>query len=251
MNVKILRNIMESNDAIAAKNRARLAERKIATLNLIGGAGAGKTTLLEKTIPALSGYRVAVIEGDIAGAHDAERIAKLGVPAIQLNTGGACHLEAALVERGLGELDLAKTDLLFIENVGNIACPAEFDLGENAKVAVLSVAEGHDKAAKYPLLFHEAAALLITKVDLLPHVGFDMEVFLADFRKLNANAPVFRVSARTGEGMGEWVHWVQHAAEGDLHAHPHSHEHGHGHGVPGIEPHQHPHRSGRTSVARG
>lgn len=245
MNVKILRNIMESNDAIAAKNRARLAERKIVALNLIGGAGSGKTTLLEKTIPALGGYRVAVIEGDIAGAHDAERIARLGVPAIQLNTGGACHLEAVLVERGLGELDLAKTGLLFIENVGNIACPAEFDLGETAKVAVLSVAEGHDKAAKYPLLFHEAAALLITKMDLLPHVDFDMEAFLEDFRKLNAKAPVLRVSARTGEGIGEWVHWIEHVVEGDLHTHPHDH----GHRVPGIEPHQHPHRSGRTSIS--
>jgi hydrogenase nickel incorporation protein HypB len=249
MNVKILRNVLESNDAIAAKVRARLAERKIAALNLIGGAGSGKTTLLEKTIPALKGWRTAVIEGDIAGARDAERIARLGVPAIQLNTGGACHLEAALVERGLGELDLAKADLLFIENVGNIACPAEFDLGETAKVALLSVAEGHDKPSKYPLLFHEAAALVVTKVDLLPHVDFDMEAMLADFRKLNAKAPVLKVSAKTGEGMGEWVHWVEHAAEGDVHAHPHSHGHGHGHGVPGIEPHQHPHRSGRSSVS--
>ncbi|MCC7517847.1 MAG: hydrogenase nickel incorporation protein HypB [Verrucomicrobiae bacterium] len=249
MNVKILRNVLETNDAIAAKIRARLAERKIAALNLIGGAGSGKTTLLEKTIPALSGRRVAVIEGDIAGARDAERIARLGVPAIQLNTGGACHLEAALVERGLGELDLAKTDLIFIENVGNIACPAEFDLGETAKVAVLSVAEGHDKPSKYPLLFHEAAALVLTKTDLLPHVDFEMAAFLTDFRKINARAPVLKVSARTGEGMAEWLHWIEHAAEGDLHVPPHAHAHPHSHGVPGVEPHQHPHRSGRTSVS--
>lgn len=249
MNVKILRNIQESNDAIAAKIRAQLAAKNIAALNLIGGAGSGKTTLLEKTIPALAGRRVAVIEGDIAGARDAERIARLGVPAIQLNTGGACHLEAALVERGIGELDLEKTDLLFIENVGNIACPAEFDLGETAKVAVLSVAEGHDKPSKYPLLFHEAAALVLTKVDLLPHVDFDLEAFLRDFRKLNAKAPVLKISARTGEGMGEWIHWIEHAAEGDLHAHPHAHAHDHVHGVPGVTPHQHPHRSGRTTIS--
>ncbi len=249
MNVKILRNIQESNDAIAAKVRAQLAAKNIAALNLIGGAGSGKTTLLEKTIPALAGRRVAVIEGDIAGARDAERIARLGVPAIQLNTGGACHLEAALVERGIGEIDLEKTDLLFIENVGNIACPAEFDLGETAKVAVLSVAEGHDKPSKYPLLFHEAAALALTKVDLLPHVDFDLEAFLRDFRKLNAKAPVLKISARTGEGMGEWIHWIEHAAEGDWHAHPHAHAHGHVHGVPGVEPHQHPHRSGRTTIS--
>lgn len=138
-----------------------------------------------------------MLEGDIATTRDADRIAKLDVPVVQLLTGGACHLEAPLVERGLGELDLTGLDLLFIENVGNIACPVEFDLGEKAKVGILSVTEGHDKPGKYPLLFHEVSALVLNKIDLLPHTDFDYDAFLADFRKLNADAPVFRISCKT------------------------------------------------------
>lgn len=238
MNVKVLRNVLEANDQVAARIRADLALRKIVAVNLISAPGAGKTSLLERTIPALKPhYRIGVIEGDIATTRDADRVAKLDVPVVQLLTGGACHLEAPLVQRGLGELGLDGLNLLFIENVGNIACPAEFDLGENAKVGILSVTEGHDKPAKYPLLFHEISALVLNKVDLLPYCDFDYATFEADFRKLNAHAPIFKVSCKTGEGLSEWTHWLEHVAAGEIHVHSHSHS-----GLEGIQPHSHPHK---------
>lgn len=249
MNVKVLRNILEANDQLATRIRNQLAAKKITAINLISGPGAGKTSLLEKTIPALNHhYRIGVLEGDIATTRDADRIAKLGVPVVQLLTGGACHLEAPLVERGLGELDLNALDLLFIENVGNIACPAEFDLGETAKVGILSVTEGHDKPAKYPLLFHEVSALVLNKMDLLPHTDFDFDQFLRDFRKLNADAPVFQLSCKSGKGIGEWTHWLAHVAEDEIKIEPHTHP-------PSadpdavVQPHQHPHRQHHTEVA--
>jgi hydrogenase nickel incorporation protein HypB len=230
---------------LAARIRERLAGHKITTINLISSPGAGKTTLLERTIAELKEqYRLGVLEGDIATTRDADRVGKLGVPVVQLLTGGACHLEAPLVERGLGELDLTALDLLFIENVGNIACPAEFDLGETAKVGILSITEGHDKPGKYPLLFHEVRALVLNKIDLLPHTDFDRDAFLRDFRKLNARAPVFEVSCRTGEGLGAWIHWLEHACEGDLDATAHSHD-----VLAGIiQPHTHPHRTTYSGV---
>lgn len=238
MNIKVLKNILEANDQVASRIRADLAGRKITAVNLISAPGAGKTSLLEQTIPMLkSHYRIGVLEGDIATTRDADRIGKLGVPVVQLLTGGACHLEAPLVQRGLGELDLTGLNLLFIENVGNIACPAEFDLGENAKVGILSVTEGHDKPAKYPLLFHEVAALVLNKVDLLPYCDFNYDTFLADFRKLNAHAPVFQVSCKTGDGLGDWTHWLEHIAGGEIYVHPHTHT-----GVAGVQPHTHPHK---------
>jgi hydrogenase nickel incorporation protein HypB len=260
MNVKVLRNVLEANDQLAMRIRNQLAAKKIAAINLISGPGAGKTSLLEKTIPALKQHhRIGVLEGDIATTRDADRIAKLGVPVVQLLTGGACHLEAPLVQRGLGELDLDALDLLFIENVGNIACPAEFDLGEKAKVGILSVTEGHDKPAKYPLLFHEISALVLNKMDLLPYTDFDFDKFLSDFRKLNADAPVFQVSCRTGQGIGEWTHWLEHVAEGEIKIEPHTHppspdglrRTGHAGLDAVIQPHQHPHRQHHTEVKGG
>jgi hydrogenase nickel incorporation protein HypB len=237
MNIKVLRNVLEANDQLAARIRQQLAARRITAINIISSPGAGKTSLLERTIPLLKQFRIGVLEGDIATTRDAERIEKLGVPVIQLLTGGACHLEAALIQRGLSELNLDAINLLIIENVGNIACPAEFDLGENAKVGILSVTEGHDKPAKYPLLFHEVAALVLNKIDLLPYTDFDYAKFEADFRKLNATAPIFKLSCRTGEGLGDWVHWLEHVACGEIRVHPHTHSH-----VEGVEPHTHPHR---------
>ena len=237
MNIKVLKNVLAANDQVASRNREQLAAKKITAINFISAPGAGKTSLLEKTIPALKQFRLGVLEGDIATTRDGDRIAKLGVPVVQLLTGGACHLEAPLVQRGLGELNLDALDLVLIENVGNIACPAEFDLGENAKVGILSVTEGHDKPGKYPLLFHEVSALVLNKVDLLPYTNFDYDEFLRDFRKLNANAPVFQVSCRTGQGIGEWAHWLEHVAEGEIHVHPHTHT-----SVEGIQPHSHPHK---------
>ena len=250
MNIKILRNVLEANDQLAARIREQLVAKHVTSINVISAPGAGKTSLLERTIPELNHhYRIAVLEGDIATTLDGERIQKLGVPVVQLLTGGACHLEAPLVERGLTELDLNALDLLFIENVGNIACPAEFDLGETAKVGILSVTEGHDKPAKYPLLFHEVSALVLNKIDLLPYTNFDFDLFLRDFRKLNADAPVFPLSCKTGKGIAEWVHWLQHAAEGEIHFEPHTHDH---HDLAGIiQPHQHPHRHHHQGVVRG
>jgi hydrogenase nickel incorporation protein HypB len=207
--IRVLQNILEANDEAAAQTRVALASAGITALNLISAPGAGKTSLLEKVIPLLrERFNVAVLEGDIATTRDAERIDALNVPVIQLLTNGGCHLEAALVAKGLAELPLDGLDLVFIENVGNIACPAEFDLGEAAKVGILSVAEGHDKPAKYPLLFHEISALVLNKVDLLEHTDFDMEVFMRDFRGLNSRAPVIEVSCRTGEGIGDFAEWV-------------------------------------------
>jgi hydrogenase nickel incorporation protein HypB len=212
--IKVLQNILAANDQTAAGTRARLALAGVTTLNLISAPGAGKTSLLERVIPLLrERFRVAVLEGDIATTRDAERIAALRVPVIQLLTNGGCHLEAALVARGLAELPLDDLDLVLIENVGNIACPAEFDLGEAAKVGVLSVAEGHDKPAKYPLLFHEVSALVLNKMDLLAHTDFDMEVFLRDFRGLNPNAPLIQVSCRTGQGIEDLADWVAGSVE--------------------------------------
>lgn len=250
MNIKVLRNILEANDQLAARIREKLSAKNITAINIISAPGAGKTSLLEQTIPLLKPhYRIAVLEGDIATTRDAERIEKLDVPVVQLLTGGACHLEAPLVERGLSELNLDALDLLFIENVGNIACPAEFDLGETAKVGILSVTEGHDKPAKYPLLFHEVSALVLNKIDLLPHTDFDFEKFLVDFRKLNAAAPVFRFSCKTGEGNRELTHWLEHVAHGDHHFAPHTHDAGDLAGI--IQPHSHPHQTHHQGVVRG
>jgi hydrogenase nickel incorporation protein HypB len=207
--VKVLQNILEANDEAAAENRGLLASADVTALNLISAPGAGKTSLLEKVIPVLrERFRLAVLEGDIATTRDGQRIGALGVPVVQLLTNGGCHLEATLVARGLAELPLDALDLVFIENVGNIACPAEFDLGEDAKVGILSVAEGHDKPAKYPLLFHEVSALVLNKMDLLEHTDFDMEAFVRDFRGLNPQAPLIEVSCRTGQGVDDFAEWV-------------------------------------------
>ena len=235
MDIKILRNVLEANDTLAARIRGQLAAKRVTTINIISAPGAGKTSLLEQTIPRLkSQCRIGVLEGDIATTRDADRIAKLGVPVVQLLTGGACHLEAPLVQRGLDALDLETLDLIFIENVGNIACPAEFDLGETAKVGILSVTEGHDKPGKYPLLFHEISALVLNKIDLLPYTNFNFDQFVADFRKLNATAPLFQVSCTAGQGIAQWTHWLEHVVAGELHVAPHSHREG-------IVPHTHPH----------
>jgi hydrogenase nickel incorporation protein HypB len=240
MNIKVLRNVLEANDEIAARNRRLLEDEHVTAINLISAPGAGKTSLLEKTIPLLKGrHRIGVLEGDIATTRDSERIEKLGVPVVQLLTGGACHLEAPLVRRGLDQLKLDEIDLLFIENVGNIACPAEFDLGETVKVGILSVTEGHDKPAKYPLLFHEVGALVLNKIDLGPHTDFDYEQFYRDFRQLNHDAPVFQLSCKSRKGVDEWIRWIDHVCAGELHIEPHTHSHQDLAGV--IQPHQHPH----------
>ena len=179
-------------------------------VNLIGSPGSGKTTLLERAVLRLRDeQRVAVLEGDIATTRDAERIAALDIPTSQLLSGGACHLEAKLVHHALADFPLGELDWVFVENVGNMVCPAEFDIGERAKIAVLSVTEGEDKPLKYPLLFQEASAVVLSKVDLLPHVPFSMRACRDNIREVNVKLPVFEVSAARDEGVGEWLDWLK------------------------------------------
>lgn len=216
MKVFLVKDLLAANEEMARENRSLLKQYGLIALNLIGGPGAGKTTLLEKTVTALSNrLRFGIIEGDICTSRDAERLAKLGVEVIQINTGGACHLDAAMVGRVLRELSLAELDLIIVENVGNLVCPAEFDLGEDIKVAVFSVTEGSDKPAKYPLVFQQAKACVLTKLDLLPYTDFDLDGVLKEIAQINPALKVFPLSARTGEGMGAWYEWLMSQA----HAH--------------------------------
>ncbi|MDI6773971.1 MAG: hydrogenase nickel incorporation protein HypB [Verrucomicrobiota bacterium] len=210
MDVKIYKDLMGENAKWAAETRATLAGKRARMINLIGSPGCGKTLLLEKSAERLRpATRFAVLEGDVETTRDAERLASLGVRVSQLLTGGACHLEAKLVHAALNDLPLDALDLVVVENVGNLVCPAEFDIGEHAKVAVLSVTEGEDKPLKYPLLFREAGALVLTKTDLLPHLTFDLEACLGFVRRINPALPVFQVSALRGTGMDAWVGWMR------------------------------------------
>lgn len=208
MKVYMEQDILQENERQAEENRALFGAALV--VNLIGSPGCGKTTLLEQTIAALGDeLRLAVIEGDIYTTKDAERIERRGVGVVQVNTAGGCHLSAEITARAAAGLDLAHTDILFIENVGNLVCPAEFDLGEDCKVAVLSVVEGDDKPAKYPLLFQKARAVVLNKCDLLPYTNFDKASALADIRSLSGDAPVFEMSAAKGEGLGPWLDWLR------------------------------------------
>jgi hydrogenase nickel incorporation protein HypB len=210
MEIKLVKDILGANNVIAAQNRALFIEQGVYVINLMGGPGAGKTTLLERTIERLKGRRrMAVIEGDIATARDAERIAAHDIPVVQINTGGECHLDGNMVRGGLGQLDLAGVDLLVVENVGNLVCPAEFNIGEDAKAMICSVAEGDDKPLKYPLMFQVSAVLLLNKTDLLPHVDFDVERFRADAHKVNPRLEIIPLSCRTGEGLDNWIQWLE------------------------------------------
>jgi len=203
-------NILASNDAAAQHNREHFLDHGVYVMNLMSAPGAGKTTLLERTVDALKArYQLAIIEGDVQTSVDADRIARHGVPAIQINTGGACHLDARQIQKQLGALDLDALDLLIIENVGNLVCPAEFDLGEHDKVMLLSVTEGHDKPRKYPVMFHVARAMVLNKIDLLPHLDFDVELAERDARALNLDLEVLRVSCRSGEGLEVWYAWIE------------------------------------------
>ena len=207
--VKIERDILGKNDASAAANRSALAERGIFALNLVSSPGSGKTSLLVRTIQELAGRcPVAVIEGDQQTEFDAERIRATGAPALQINTGKGCHLDADMVGRALRQLDVADESLLLIENVGNLVCPAAFDLGEAHKVAILSVTEGEDKPLKYPDMFAAADVMILNKVDLLPYVSFDAERAIEFARRVNPRLHVIRTSATSGEGVAEWIEWI-------------------------------------------
>jgi hydrogenase nickel incorporation protein HypB len=200
MKVSVVRNILEANERIAEQNRALFNENQLLVVNLMSSPGAGKTSLLERTIERLrQEFRIGVIEGDIQSTHDAERVAKKGVPVVQINTGGACHLDGNMIRETFQEFDFKALDLLIVENVGNLVCPAEFKIGEDFKAMILSVAEGDDKPSKYPLMFHESKALLINKIDLLPYVECSVEKIREESWKINPELKIFEVSCKTEE----------------------------------------------------
>jgi len=208
--ISVVRKVLEANERIAENVRQILSARNILTLNLISSPGAGKTSLLERTLQDLSGeFRMAVIEGDLQTDNDARRVAATGAQAVQINTEGGCHLDGNMVLTALDSLRLAGLDILFVENVGNLVCPVEFDCGEDAKVALLSVAEGDDKPEKYPLLFSLAKVMVLNKIDLLPYVDFDTARARAFAVKLNRDLKIFELSCRSGEGLAQWYGWLR------------------------------------------
>ena len=201
--------VMEANEHQAAENRTRLDEARLFSVNIMASPGAGKTSLIERTLERLAGrLQVAVVDGDIATSLDATRARAAGAEAIQINTGGACHLDAVMVRQALERLDLGRYDLLMVENVGNLICPAGFALGTHYNVLVASVPEGDDKPYKYPTMYRGVDVLIINKVDLLPYVPFDMEVFQRGVALLNPGLVTFPLSCRTGDGVDDWVNWL-------------------------------------------
>jgi len=209
MEVKILKNILGANDQIAERNRMLLEQNSIFTLDIMSSPGAGKTSLILQTITRLKDKtRIGVIEGDVSSSVDAEAVGREGVPVIQINTGGSCHLDANMVSNALNNLPLTSIDLLFIENVGNLICPASFALGEHRRVIISSIPEGDDKPLKYPVMFHDADIVLLNKIDLLPYVKFDSDAFSQALRGINERLEIIPVSCTSGEGIGEWLSWL-------------------------------------------
>jgi hydrogenase nickel incorporation protein HypB len=216
--VRIVEDALDANNTIARANRDDFDRHGLAVVNLMSAPGAGKTSLLERVLPELAGVRVGVLEGDVQGSLDADRLASVHVPVVQLNTdpgfGGECHLDANMVRTALPSLPLSELDLLVIENVGNLVCPAEFRVGEDARVMVSAVTEGEDKPLKYPLMFRTCELVLINKIDLLPHLDFDLELFLHHLDQVHPGVDRMLVSARTGEGLDGWRDWLAAAAAG-------------------------------------
>lgn len=209
MKVQVVEEILSANEQIALKNRRLFDEKSAFVLNIMAAPGAGKTSVIERTIEALRGQaRVGVVDGDVASTIDADRVARLGIPAVQINTGGACHLDANMIATALPSLSLDEIDLLLVENVGNLICPTGFDLGEDLKVMIASTPEGDDKPYKYPGMFTAVDALLLNKVDLLPLLDFDLDYFRHGVEVLNPDVPFFPISCKTGEGVAEWTEWL-------------------------------------------
>lgn len=216
MKIEVRQNLLARNDEAARENRARLQDSGVRLLNLMAAPGAGKTSLIVRTIEALrDSLSIAVIEGDIASEVDSLTIEAMGIPALQINTDGGCHLNASMIATALGHLDLEALDLVIIENVGNLVCPAEFDLGEDARALIASITEGHDKPRKYPMIFKETDSLVINKVDLLPFCEFDMDEFRRLVGRLNPRAGIFPVSCTEGSGLDRWHEWIKSIAASD------------------------------------
>jgi hydrogenase nickel incorporation protein HypB len=210
MKITVVRDILEANERIAVQNRELFDENRLLVINLMSAPGAGKTSLLEWSIDALKDeISMGIIEGDIQSTQDAERVARKGVPAVQINTGGECHLDGNMIRDTFKDFDFKRLQLLVIENVGNLVCPAEFNMGEDFKIMMLSVTEGDDKPAKYPLMFHKSKVLLINKIDLLPYVDCSMERIEEESRRINPDLIIFRVSCKTGEGLDGWYDWLR------------------------------------------
>lgn len=216
--VPVMENILDKNDQIANELSSVFNEKGIFVLNLMGSPGSGKTSLLEKTIKALKGeFRMAIIEGDLFTSKDADRIMSCGIPVVQINTSGGCHLDANMVKAAVAKLDLEGLDLLIIENVGNLVCPAEFNIGEAKKATVLSITEGEDKPLKYPLMFKEAGIVILNKIDLLPYTSFDMKAAIEDIEALNPSVIIASVSCQKEEGLETWYNWLRQQAAGRKH----------------------------------
>lgn len=210
MKLKVVSKILDANERIAQENRRIFDNKNIFVINLMSSPGAGKTTLLEQTIKDLKdSVKIGVIEGDITGTDDAIRIDALNVPVVQINTGGACHLDASMIQETLRDLPLDEINLLFIENVGNLVCPAEFYMGEDIKAMVLSITEGHDKPLKYPMMFQQSRAVVVNKIDLAPFLDVNMEKIKKDILSLNPSVALFEVSCKTGQGIDKWTEWIK------------------------------------------
>lgn len=210
MEIKVMKNIMDANDRLADENRHLFRDRGISAVNIMASPGAGKTSVITRIIEELKGQMgIYVVEGDIASSIDAEKIDRMGIPVMQINTGGGCHLDANMIKTVIEVLKPEANSLLFIENVGNLVCPSSFDLGEGIRMVIASVPEGHDKPYKYTSMFEAADVIILNKVDLMPYIDFDRESFYRGVRALNEKAPVFEVSCRTGQGMKELVDWVK------------------------------------------
>ena len=209
MEIKIMKNILDRNQNKANDVRNLLALKKVLMVNIISSPGAGKTTLLERTCEELGAkFRIGVIEGDITTDRDAQRLKKYNIPIVVINTEGGCHLDSNSISKVLDSFELDNLDVLFVENVGNLICPSQFDLGEAFKLAVVSTAEGDDKPGKYPMLFREAVAVLLNKIDLIPYTNFNFDSFSSDLKKINSQIPLFEVSCTRGDGLREWYDWI-------------------------------------------
>lgn len=212
--IQVLNNILEMNDSYAAENRRVFEANNSFAMNIMSSPGSGKTTLLERTLERLDPSRVAIIEGDMQTTKDAERLERFGCQIVQISTGNACHLDGKMIHDALSDLDLSDVRLLVIENVGNLVCPAEFRVGEDAKIVVLSVTEGEDKPLKYPLMFREAAVCIFNKIDLLPYLDFSLEEARENARQINPQLRFLSVSCKTGEGLDAWTDWLKSKMKG-------------------------------------